>query len=59
MDTLAKNCCDAGRAFGPGDSSKLFRRYAREWNSGAFQSSDEFSGKWMDEKFLAVEYRVY
>jgi hypothetical protein len=55
MDTLAKNCCDAGRAFGPGDSSKLFRRYAREWNSGAFQSSDEFSGKWMDEKFLAVE----
>jgi hypothetical protein len=36
----------------------LFRGYSREWNSGALQSSNEFSREWMNKKLLAVDQRV-
>jgi hypothetical protein len=58
-NSLLNDRCDTGRAFGPGDSSKLFRGYLCEWNPGSFQSSNEFSGKRIDQQFLAVEQSVY
>ena len=47
LNSLVKNRSDAGRAFGPGDPPKLFRRYSREWNSGAFQSSNGISNGYL------------
>lgn len=58
-DSLAEDRCDAGCAFGPGDSSKLLGCDSSEWNSGALESANEFPGEWLDEKLLAVEQRVY
>jgi len=55
VNSLAENSCDTGGAFGLGDSSKLFGRYPREWNSGALQSPNEFPREWLDEELLAVE----
>lgn len=59
QDSLSENRCDPRCAFHPGDSSKLFGSYARERNSGAFQSSHKLSGKGLNEELLAVEQRVY
>ena len=53
--SLVKNCSDTRRTFSLGDSTKLFWGHSCEWNSSAFQSSHEFSGNGVDEKFLAVE----
>jgi hypothetical protein len=55
LNSLAENRCDAGCAFGLGDSSKVFGRYPCERDSGAFQSSNEFPGERVNEKLLAVE----
>ena len=55
LNSLAEDRSDTGGAFGFGDSPKLFWSYPSEWNSRAFQSSNEFSGGRVDKKLLAVE----
>lgn len=59
QDSLTEDRCDAGCTFGPGNSSKLLGCHPSEWNSGAFESANEFSGEWLDEQLLAVEQSVY